>query len=163
MLFYQTLPEVNSIMRELSNVEFSLTHIKIALIVSLVFFVVMCLFLLWRKKINLSDFSKEMFFLMLLFLVFNTATLILGFAIYFIFWHSIPSIMHQIIFISGDITKKTVLFYVKKALFYWLISILGMAILYFSIPQITIFSTFIFAILFSVTAPHIWVMYKMKN
>jgi len=52
---------------------------------------------------------------------------------------------------------------VKKALFYWLLSIAGLLLLYFLIPQINLFSTVIFVILLSVTAPHIWVMYRMKN
>ncbi|MDP5092062.1 MAG: Brp/Blh family beta-carotene 15,15'-dioxygenase, partial [Polaribacter sp.] len=163
MLFYAALPEVNTIMMELSNVEFSYDQIKYTLIVSLLFFMIMNVFLLWKKKILLPEFLKELFFLALLSLVFKTSSLILSFAIYFIFWHSIPSIIHQIFFISGDFTKKTVLFYVKKALFYWLLSVVGLLILYFFIPQINLFSTVIFVILLSVTAPHIWVMYKMKN
>lgn len=163
MLFYAALPEVNTIMMELSNVEFSDDHIKYTLIVSLLFFIMMNVFLLWKKKLLIPEFLKEIFFLVLLSLVFKTSSLILSFAIYFIFWHSIPSIIHQIFFISGDITKKTVLLYVKKALFYWLVSIVGLLILYFFIPQINLFSTVIFVILLSVTAPHIWVMYRMKN
>lgn len=163
MLFYAALPEVNQIMQELSNVEFSYLQIKYSLIFSLVFFLAMNLFLLWKKKILLPEFLKELFFLGLLSLVFKTSSLILSFAIYFIFWHSIPSIIHQIFFISGDITKKTVLYYVKKALFYWLLSVVGLLILYLFIPQINLFSTVIFVILLSITAPHIWVMYRMKN
>ena len=163
MLFYAALPEVNTIMKELSAVDFSFNQIMYSLIFSFVFFLGMNLFLLWKKKILLPEFLKELFFLVLLSLVFNTSSLILSFAIYFIFWHSIPSIIHQIFFISGDFTKKTVFFYVKKALFYWLLSIAGLLMLYFLIPQINLFSTVIFVILLSVTAPHIWVMYRMKN
>ena len=150
-------------MKELSAVDFSFNQIMYSLIFSFVFFLGMNLFLLWKKKILLPEFLKELFFLVLLSLVFNTSSLILSFAIYFIFWHSIPSIIHQIFFISGDFTKKTVFFYVKKALFYWLLSIAGLLMLYFLIPQINLFSTVIFVILLSVTAPHIWVMYRMKN
>jgi Brp/Blh family beta-carotene 15,15'-monooxygenase len=101
--------------------------------------------------------------LLLLFLVFKTSSLILGFAIYFIFWHSIPSIIHQIEFISGNLNKKNILFYVKKAMIYWVISIAGLLILYQLVPQIKLFATVVFVILFAVTAPHTWVMHKMKN
>lgn len=163
MLFYEELFEVNNIMMELSDATFSVLQIKIALIFSASFFVLMSIFLLWKNKFEITDFIKELFFLGLFYLVFKTSSLILSFAIYFIFWHSIPSIIQQIFFISGVITKKTVLLYVKKALFYWLISVVGLLILYFFIPQINLFSTIIFVILLSVTAPHIWVMYKMKN
>ena len=85
------------------------------------------------------------------------------FAIYFIFWHSIPSIIHQIEFISGDLNKKNILFYIKKALIYWVISIIGLLVLYQIVPQIDLFATVVFVILFAVTAPHTWVMHKMKN
>lgn len=163
MLFYEELFEVNNIMIELSNATFSVLQIQTALIFSTSLFILMSAFLLWKNKFETTDFIKELFFLGLFYLVFKTSSLILSFAIYFIFWHSIPSIIHQIFFISGIVTKKTVLFYVKKALFYWLISVIGLLILYFLIPQINLFSTIIFVILLSVTAPHIWVMYKMKN
>lgn len=163
MLFYEALPEVNNIMMELSNATFSILQIQSALVGSFLFFILMNVFLLWKNKIELTEFLKELFFLGLLFLVFKTSSLILSFAIYFIFWHSIPSIIHQIFFISGIVTKKTVLFYLKKALIYWLISILGLLVLYFFVPQINLFSTIIFVILLSVTAPHIWVMFRMKN
>ncbi len=163
MLFCEALFEVNNIMMELSNTTFSVLQVQTTLIFSASIFALMSVFLLWKNKFEISDFLKELFFLGLLFLVFKTSSLILSFAIYFIFWHSIPSIIHQIFFISGDITKKTVLFYVKKALFFWLISVIGLLILYFFIPQINLFSTVIFVILLSVTAPHIWVMFQMKN
>ncbi|MFY9242792.1 MAG: Brp/Blh family beta-carotene 15,15'-dioxygenase [Polaribacter sp.] len=163
MLFYETLFEVNTIMLELSKNTFSELLVQITFITSFVIFVVMSLYLCWKKKIEIKEFLNEIFFLGLLFLVFKTSSLILSFAIYFIFWHSIPSIIHQIVFISGDVTKKSILFYVKKALLFWLISIVGLFVLYQFIPEVTLLSTIIFVILLSVTAPHIWVMYKMKN
>ena len=116
-----------------------------------------------KKEINYELFLKELFYLLLLFLVFKTSSLILGFAIYFILWHSIPSIIHQIEFISEDLNKKSVWLYVKKAMIYWIISIVGLLILYKIVPEIDLFATLVFVILFAVTAPHTWVMHKMKN
>lgn len=163
MLFYEALFEVNSIMIELTKTTFSEVLVKASFFFSLISFLLMNAFLLWKEKIDSKVFFKELFFLGLLFLVFKTSSLILSFAIYFIFWHSIPSIIHQILFISGDISKNSILFYVKKAFLFWLISIVGLFVLYQFIPEVTLLSTIVFVILFSVTAPHIWVMYKMKN
>lgn len=163
MLFYEALFEVNTIMLELTKTTFSEVLVKYTFFFSLISFVLMNAFLLWKEKIDSKVFFKELFFLGLLFLVFKTSSLILSFAIYFIFWHSIPSIIHQILFISGDISKNSILFYVKKAFLFWLISIVGLFVLYQLIPEVTFLSTIVFVILFSVTAPHIWVMYKMKN
>lgn len=163
MLFYEALFEVNAIMIELANTTFSQVLVVTTFISSLILFLLMNVFLVWKEKIETTVFLKEVFFLGLLFLVFKTSSLILSFAIYFIFWHSIPSIIHQILFISGDVTKNSVLFYVKKAFLFWLMSIVGLFVLYQFIPQVTLLSTIVFVILLSVTAPHIWVMYKMKN
>jgi beta-carotene 15,15'-dioxygenase len=163
MLFYEALFEVNTIMLELTKTIFSEFFVKYTFIFSLISFLLMNTFLLWKEKIDAKVFLKEGFSLGLLFLVFKTSSLILSFAIYFIFWHSIPSIINQILFISGDISKSSILFYVKKAFLFWLISIVALFVLYQFIPEVTLLSTIVFVILFSVTAPHIWVMYKMKN
>ena len=163
MLFYEALFEVNAIMIELTKATFSEMLVQITLITSLVFFILMNAFLVLKHKIETKVFLKEVFFLGLFFLVFKTSSLILSFAIYFIFWHSIPSIIHQILFIYGDVTKKSILLFVKKAFLFWLISIIGLLVLYQFILEVTLLSTIVFVILLSVTAPHIWVMYKMKN
>ena len=70
--------------------------------------------------------------------------------------------MNQVEFIDGSLTKKGVMSYIKKALLYWSISVMALLTLYQMIPQIHLFSTIIFVVLFAVTAPHTWVMYKMK-
>jgi hypothetical protein len=46
---------------------------------------------------------------------------------------------------------------------YWLISIAGLLSLYKIVSDIELFATVVFVILFAVTAPHTWVMHKMKN
>jgi hypothetical protein len=46
---------------------------------------------------------------------------------------------------------------------YWVISIVGLLTLYKIVPEIELFAAVVFVILFAVTAPHTWVMHKMKN
>lgn len=163
LLFYQSLFDVDKIMIELTGTSFSKLQVEITLITSAILLFLGSLYVIVIKKNDWMLFFKEFFYLVLLFLVFSTSSLILGFAIYFIFWHSIPSIIHQIEFISGDLNKKNILFYIKKALIYWVISIVGLLVLYQIVPQIDLFATVVFVILFAVTAPHTWVMHKMKN
>lgn len=163
LLFYQSITDVDTIMIELTGATFTKFQIETTLLTSAVFLFIGSLYLVLTKKNKVEIFVKELFYLLLLFLVFKTSSLILGFAIYFIFWHSIPSIIHQIEFISGDLSKKNTFFYVKKAMIYWFISIAGLLILYQLVPQIKLFATVVFVILFAVTAPHTWVMHKMKN
>lgn len=163
LLFYQSLADVDLIMIELTGATFSKFQIESILYGSAIFLIIGSLYLVLTKRNQLKTLLIEAGYLLLLFLVFKTSSLILGFAIYFILWHSIPSIIHQIEFISGSLDKKSVLSYVKKAMLYWLISILGLLFIYQLVPQIALFATVVFVILFAVTAPHTWVMYKMKN
>jgi Brp/Blh family beta-carotene 15,15'-monooxygenase len=150
-------------MTELTGRTFSKTQIEITLITSAIFLGAGTVFLILTKRNESVLFLREFLYLVLLFFVFNTSSLILGFAIYFILWHSIPSIIHQIEFISGNLNKRNVISYVKKALIYWVISIAGLLFLYKLLPEIKLLATVIFVILFAVTAPHTWVMHRMKN
>ena len=163
MLFYESTANVDEIMRELTNTTFTKLQIKFSLILSSFILLVMSLYLVLKKIVDLMKLLKEIFYLGLLFLVFKTSTLILSFAVYFILWHSIPSIINQVEFVYGDLTKKSILSYVKKAIIYWVISIIGMFVIYQLIPHMSLFSTIIFVVLFAVTAPHTWVMYRMKG
>ena len=163
LLFYQSLSDLDVIMTELTGRTFSKTQIEITLITSAIFLGAGTVFLILTKRNESVLFLREFLYLVLLFFVFNTSSLILGFAIYFILWHSIPSIIHQIEFISGNLNKKNVISYVKKALIYWIISIAGLLFLYQLLPEIKLLATVIFVILFAVTAPHTWVMHRMKN
>ena len=163
LLFYQSMSDVDVIMTELTGRTFSKIQIEITLIVSAIFLSAGSVYLIIMKRNESVLFLREFLYLVLLFLVFNTSSLILGFAIYFILWHSIPSIIHQIEFISGNLNKKNVISYVKKALIYWVISIAGLLVLYQLLPEIELLATVVFVILFAVTAPHTWVMHRMKN
>ena len=163
LLFYQSMSDVDVIMTELTGRTFSKIQIEITLIVSAIFLSTGSVYLILMKRNESVLFLREFLYLVLLFLVFNTSSLILGFAIYFILWHSIPSIIHQIEFISGNLNKRNVVAYVKKALIYWVISIAGLLVLYQLLPEIKLLATVIFVILFAVTAPHTWVMHRMKN
>ena len=163
MLFYESTANVDEIMRELTNTTFTKLQIKFSLILSSSILLAMSLYLVFKKIVDVKKLLKEIFYLGLLFLVFKTSTLILSFAVYFILWHSIPSIINQVEFVYGDLTKKSILSYVKKAIIYWVISIIGMFVIYQLIPHMSLFSTIIFVVLFAVTAPHTWVMYRMKG
>jgi Brp/Blh family beta-carotene 15,15'-monooxygenase len=163
LLFSQSMLDVDAIMIELTGNTFKKFHVEIILIASSILLFVGSLYLILIKKKDVQLFIREFFYLVLLFLVFKTSSLILGFAVYFIFWHSIPSIIHQIEFISGNLNKKNIFYYVKKAMIYWIISILGLIGLYQLVQDIVLFGSVVFVILFAVTAPHTWVMYKMKH
>jgi Brp/Blh family beta-carotene 15,15'-monooxygenase len=90
-----------------------------------------------------------------------SSSLIWGFTIYFIFWHSIPSLNDQIKFLYGDATISNFKKYLKTAFIYWLVSLIGIIVLYFYSKDMVIFDALFFSFLASITFPHFIVMIKM--
>lgn len=109
-------------------------------------------------KINLPI---ELLFLLVFTIIFKVSTLIWGFTIYFIFWHSVPSLFEQVHFIFGDFNKKNVLLYCKKAIPYWAISLIGISIVYMLFKEEKLFYGIFFSFIAAVTFPHALVINKM--
>ena len=104
---------------------------------------------------------EQLFYLFLLCILFKSSSLIWGFAIYFIFWHSIPSIYEQIEFLHGKYSISNFTKYLKSAFFYWFFSIIGIGILFFIAKDMIIFDALFFSFLASITFPHAFVILKM--
>ena len=103
----------------------------------------------------------ELLLLMVLAVLFQTSTLIWGFALYFIIWHSIPSIKDQIDFLYGSFTWQNFKQYFKSAAVYWLVSLIGIALLYSLFNKQHYFDALFFAFLAAITFPHVWVIVQM--
>jgi len=115
----------------------------------------------YKKQIAIKSVLRELFSLLVFAIIFNSSSLIWGFTIYFIFWHSVPSLLDQITFIYGDLKKKSILKYVKAALPYWLISLVGIAVLFLIFKDEKHFHSLFFAFIAAVTFPHAIVMLRM--
>lgn len=162
LIFIENLSDVDNIMKNLTGNSIPNDWINIMFFSSLLLLIVLFIYHFTRKIKPKIQIVRELFYLLLLFLVFKTSSLILGFAIYFVLWHSIPSILDQTKFLSGDYSFQTILEYFKTAFIYWLISILGLVVAYYFLNE-SQFSSIIFIVLFAVTAPHVWVMSRMKQ
>ena len=162
LIFIENLSDVDNIMKNLTGNSIPNDWINIMFFSSLLLLIVLFIYHFTRKIKPKIQIVRELFYLLLLFLVFKTSSLILGFAIYFVLWHSIPSILDQTKFLSGDYSFQTILEYFKTAFIYWLISILGLVVAYYFLDE-SQFSSIIFIVLFAVTAPHVWVMSRMKQ
>jgi len=103
----------------------------------------------------------ELFSLAVLTIIFASSSLIWGFTIYFILWHSIPSLAEQIKFVYGDFKLESILKYCKSAAPYWIISLIGIAVLYAVFSGEKHFYSLFFAFIAAVTFPHAFVMVKM--
>ena len=113
------------------------------------------------KRISSEIALTELFSLVILTIIFNSSSLIWGFTIYFILWHSVPSLAEQIKFVYGEFKLKTTLKYCKSAAPYWIVSLIGMVILYFMFSNEKHFYSLFFAFIAAVTFPHAFVMVKM--
>ena len=104
---------------------------------------------------------EELVYLLVFTILFKVGSLIWGFALYFIFWHSIPSLHDQIKFLYGNYSFDNFKLYFKSAFIYWIISLLGIALLYLYFKDEKIFDALFFSFLAAITFPHAWVILKM--
>ncbi len=119
------------------------------------------LFLYFKYKANKESILIELFYLVVFAILFKVSSLIWGFALYFIFWHSIPSIIDQLKFLYGQASVKTFKQYFLSAALYWVISLIGITLLYFLFRDLKLFDALFFSFLASITFPHVLVIEKM--
>jgi len=112
-----------------------------------------------RAKIKWTDFSLELFLLVILAVLFSKASLMFGFGLYFVLWHSIPSLNSQLEYIYEESTKKSWMSYLKSASVYWVLAILGL-VLFFKFVQVSEqqYLSIFFSFLAAITFPHAVVM-----
>ena len=106
----------------------------------------------------------ELFLLGVFFVIFKTASLLLGFCIYFVIWHSIPSLLDQIRFLYGELSWKSFLGYLKNSLAYWLVSIVGVVLIYLFLGEgNTFLVSGLICFLAAITFPHVLVMSRIER
>lgn len=116
------------------------------------------------RKLSLGFILKELLYLIILYVIFINSSLIWGFAIYFILWHSVPSIYHQIGHLNGVVTKSTLWDYVKSSLLYWIAALIFLGVLYYFLNEKgSLFLSVIVAFLGGITFPHVFVMHKIHS
>lgn len=104
---------------------------------------------------------KELFYLIVFAIVFKVSTLIWGFTIYFILWHSIPSLFEQVHFIYGSFKKETIINYLKGAFPYWLVSLVGIVFVVSIFKEEKLLYAILFSFIAAITFPHALVINKM--
>jgi beta-carotene 15,15'-dioxygenase len=155
--------EVKSIIQQISNTSIAVLNFKI--LTSIVGFILLILGVALHtisKKFK-SEIVLNLFYLMVFAIIFKTADLIWAFAIYFVVWHSIPSMKEQIQFLYGDCTLNNFKRYFKSAFFYWMLSLIGIGALYFIFKEHKIFNALFFSFLAAITFPHTLIIIKMQN
>jgi len=114
------------------------------------------------KKLKPQLFIQAIGFLSLMLLFFQTS-LLWSFSVYFVLWHSFPSLKEQ-----ADVLYKyqsnPICSYTKSALPYWVLSLIGLtaAILFIDNEIVSLTSLF-FAFLAAITIPHVIAIFLMHK
>lgn len=154
LLFILNVSEIIEIIEAITNYKFDESAFQYIFIGTSIALIVLSVMLFLKYNDFKSVLLRELFYVMVFGIIFKASTLIWGFTIYFIFWHSVPSLITQVGFIYGDFNKKTVLKYVTRALPFWIISLLGIGVLYLFFKDHTIFYAIFFPCIAAVTFPH---------
>ena len=163
MIFFSSQEEVIIIVNEITDVFVSNEFMNILFYSSIASTIILS-FVMQFKKLITFNFFEEIILIILLFVIFNIASLIAGFAIYFIIWHSIPSLRDQIIELHNEFNKKNLLLYLKNSALYWLISVVSLFVLYYLVNDEKLFISLFFSFLSAITFPHVLVMFNLfKN
>ena len=160
IVFMNNIDIVNDVLLSFKTISLNYTYLRIFLIV--LFLIYMSLLLL-SKSIR-GYFADEFIFFILLFLLTLNSSLIFGFSIYFIFFHSVLSIKDQVKYIYGDDNSQYIKKYLISALPYFILAILFLIGFYLfidfeSLDILPIMFTFLAAITF----PHVIVIEKMYS
>ena len=160
LLFSLQISEVNSVIKDITGFEFRKEFYYYSTLLLTLSFCILSFFL----PISLKIFFKEVLSLLLLSALFWSTSLLFSFAVYFVFWHSIPSIQDQLMYLDGEVTLKTVLGYIKSSLVYWVLSLIGLFLFYFYMDiQSEYFIPLFFTFLAAITFPHTVVIGMLKS
>ena len=160
MIFQNNIDVVNDV---LSNfIPIILDHFVLQIFLSILFSIYVIILLssdLFRRY-----FLGEFLFFILLYLLTMNSTLIFGFSIYFIFFHSILSIKDQVRYIYEDDKSQYIKKYLINALPYFLLALIFLIgfYLFVDIESINILPI-IFTFLAAITFPHVIVIEKMYS
>ena len=151
LLFSSQVLEVDGLIEQLSGTHFAVDTYYIATLVLAVVFSILAFFL----SVSGMVYLKEILALALLAVLFATTSLLFSFAVYFVFWHSIPSIQDQLMYLDGKINRKTIKGYIRSSLVYWLLSLMGLTAAYFFFDvNASYFIPLFFTFLAAITFPH---------
>jgi Brp/Blh family beta-carotene 15,15'-monooxygenase len=153
--------EVQKIILAISTINIPIPCFLVVLKILIGLFIGLSAFFYFRIQEFKNYFFTELFYLFVFTILFKVSSLIWGFALYFVLWHSIPSIMDQIRFLFGKVTLDNFKLYFRSAFVYWIVTLAGIFVLYFIFKDEKIFNALFFSILASITFPHVFVIQKM--
>lgn len=161
LLFIFHTAEVQDIILNIVNRIIPIWFFGTLLQVSGLIFISLSTYFYWKAEKIRNKLISEFFYLVVFAIIFKSSSLIWGFSIYFVVWHSIPSIIDQIKFLNGSFSIKYFFVYCRSAGIYWLVSIIGIALIYFTLKEEQLFYALFFSFLAAITFPHTVVIARM--
>jgi Brp/Blh family beta-carotene 15,15'-monooxygenase len=161
LIFINNIKTVIQVLNEITTLKLDEKIFYISLISSFILFVLFISNLIYQKKINIEKMFQFLISLITLFIIFKTSSLIWGFTIYFIFWHSIPSMIYQIKYIYSDVNYKNFISYTQNAIIYWILAIVFLFLYFFYFNKSSFFISAFFTFISAITFPHTFVIIKM--
>ena len=160
IIFMNNLLAVNEVLASFYISSLNYSYLALSLFsVSIVY-----LFLLVYNKVLRNHFINEIIFFVLLYILTLSSTLIYGFAIYFIFFHSLLSIKDQVKFIYNDDKTSSIKKYIRSSMPYFILALTFLLIFYFYVDlQKVNLLQIIFTFLAAITFPHVIVIEKMYS
>jgi Brp/Blh family beta-carotene 15,15'-monooxygenase len=110
-----------------------------------------------------SLIGLNFFYIVVFTVLFYNAGLIWGFSMYFVLWHSIPSIQDQIKFLYGVENRTSWMTYIRSSILFWSIAVGGMVFAYIGIDNDTLFKAVFFSLMAAITFPHTLIIAWMQN
>ncbi|RTY88972.1 Brp/Blh family beta-carotene 15,15'-dioxygenase [Flavobacterium sp. RSP15] len=161
LLFNFHTVQVQNIILKITSVSIPIPYFLLLIKYALPLFLFLCIYIFWKSQALRKKMLLELFFMVLFTILFKASSLIWGFAIYFVLWHSIPSIIDQIKYLNGSFSIKNFIEYCKAAGIYWLISIIGITVIYLLFRDEQLFNALFFSFLAAITFPHAVVIARM--
>lgn len=165
LLFNFNIKEVQEVIQNITSIVVPKNYFTNGLIINSVSLVALGIYYSNKLVEFKNRWMLETFYLLVFTVIFRVSSLIWGFAIYFIIWHSIPSIINQINYLNGEVSWNNFRKYIRSAFLYWIISLIGIATLYLLFKDIEIFNALFFSFLAAITFPHvlvIFILFKKK-
>jgi Brp/Blh family beta-carotene 15,15'-monooxygenase len=163
LLFFFNLKKVIEIIYKITEVSIDENVVTLVLFTTMLLFAFSTIFIMMNSKKLLVNIIEEFFYLLILCLIFKSSSLIWGFTVYFVFWHSLPSLHDQITFLYGKFTFNNFKKYFKSAFIYWIISLIGIVLLFLFTRDWLFFDALFFSFLAAITFPHTLVIIKMYD
>ena len=161
LLFYAHSADVVEVILGITGVSIPTIWFTRVLLISMGLFLGILCINFYRSQLVRYAF-KEILLLGLFFIVFNSASLLWAFAIYFVVWHSIPSLADQLRLLYGTISLKSGLQYVRSSAVYWVGALVTLAVAFMVLKDSDYgYLPLFFSFLAAITFPHVLVITRL--